>query len=166
MSRYAFTLNGRTHHVTVEEHADGPVFIVDGERFEPQAQRQGKGHYRTTLDGDEREFRIEDGLVHEGREVLDLAIRRAKPEVVRAGGGSRRADGKIKPPMPGKVVEVNVREGDAVTEGQVLLVLEAMKMQNDLKSPVAGTVAKVHVVNGANVEQTTVLLEVEAEETA
>jgi biotin carboxyl carrier protein len=63
--------------------------------------------------------------------------------------------------MPGKIVEVKVREGQEVKEGDVLCVLEAMKMQNDLKSPVSGKVARVHVQDGANVEATTVLVEVE-----
>ncbi len=77
---------------------------------------------------------------------------------MRAGG--RKADGRVKPPMPGKVVEVKVKEGQEVQEGDVLLVLEAMKMQNDLKAPMAGTVGKVHVSDGTNVEATTVLMEI------
>ena len=57
----------------------------------------------------------------------------------------------VAPPMPGKVVELRVKDGDRVTAGQVLLVLEAMKMRNEVASPVAGVVTDVRVSAGANV---------------
>lgn len=161
--RYAFKLDGRTHYVQLEEHAEGPRFVVAGTGFRPDVRRLGRGHYRVLLDGETFEFRVEDGNILLGHNVLDLEVRRAKPELVRAGGAGRRADGKVKPPMPGKVVEVHVKEGEQVEEGKVLLVLEAMKMQNDLRSPLSGTVRRVHVSPGANVEATTVLVEIEPE---
>lgn len=161
--RYAFKLDGRTHYVQLEEHADGPRFLVEGTAFEPSVTRVGKGHYRVSVDGSDFEFRVEDGNILEDRTALDLEVRRAKPELVRARGAGRRAEGKVKPPMPGKIVEVHVKEGERVEEGRVLLVLEAMKMQNDLKSPLAGTVSRVHVAPGSNVEATTVMVEIEPE---
>lgn len=161
--RYGFKLDGRTHYVQLEEHAEGPKFVVEGTNFEPVVEKLGKGHYAVTVGGESFEFRVEDGNLLLGHTVLDLEVRRAKPELVRAGGAGRRADGKVKPPMPGKVVEVHVKEGELVQEGSVILVLEAMKMQNDLKSPVTGTVSRVHVSSGANVEASTVLVEIEPE---
>lgn len=77
------------------------------------------------------------------------------PPSVAPGGGT-----VILPPMPGKVVELRVRNGDRVTKGQVLLVLEAMKMRNELASPVAGTVADVRVAPGANVRARETMLSV------
>ena len=159
--RYSFRLGNRTHHVTLEEHAEGPRFVVDGTAFDPQVKAVGKGHYKVALEGKTYEFRVANGQVHEGPRLLDLEVRRARPELVRKGASGRKADGKVKPPMPGKVVEVKVKEGQQVAEGDVLCVLEAMKMQNDLKSPMAGTVRKVHVSDGANVEAATVLVELE-----
>ena len=72
----------------------------------------------------------------------------------------RRASGKfalegpqrIDAPMPGKVTRVLVKVGDEVQEGQGLLVVEAMKMENELKSPKAGKVTELHAVEGAAVE--------------
>jgi hypothetical protein len=89
-----------------------------------------------------------DGAVH-ALEMLDerkLRLRRA--------GGKFSLDGpqRIDAPMPGKVVRVLVRQGDAVAEGQGLVVVEAMKMENELKSPKAGTVRELHAVEGAAVE--------------
>ncbi|MCI4320740.1 MAG: biotin/lipoyl-binding protein [Thermoplasmata archaeon] len=66
----------------------------------------------------------------------------------------------IVPPMPGKVVELRVKNGDRVTKGQVLLVLEAMKMRNEVASPVAGTVADIRVAPGANVRAREMMLSV------
>ena len=159
--RYAFTIAGRSHHVTLEEHADGPRFVVDGTAFDPKVKAVGKGHYKVTIEGKTFEFRIHNGLVTEGPHPLDLEVRRARPELVRKNASGRKSDGRVKPPMPGKIVEVKVKEGQDVKEGDVLCVLEAMKMQNDLKSPMAGKVTRVHVQDGANVEATTVLIEVE-----
>lgn len=159
--RYSFHFGGRVHHVNLEEHAAGPQFVVDGTPFEPKVTVLGKGHYRVSLAGKTFEFTVRNGVVLEGPRQLDLEVRRARPELVRKNAAGRKADGRIKPPMPGKVVEVKVKEGQAVAEGDVLCVLEAMKMQNDLKSPIAGTVRKVHVSDGANVEAATVLIELE-----
>lgn len=159
--RYSFQFGSRVHHVTQEEHADGPKFVVDGSVFDPKVTVLGKGHYKVTLNGKTFEFTVRNGLVSEGPRPLDLEVRRARPELVRKNAAGRKADGRIKPPMPGKVVEVKVKEGQQVAEGEVLLVLEAMKMQNDLKSPIAGTVRKVHVSDGSNVEAATVLVELD-----
>jgi biotin carboxyl carrier protein len=65
-----------------------------------------------------------------------------------SGGGDR----VIKSPMPGRVVKVLVAKGETVDVGRGLVVLEAMKMENEVRAKVAGTVAEVHVVQGATVE--------------
>ena len=159
--RYSFQLGSRIHNVHLVEHAAGPQFVVDGETFQPQVVALGKGRYKVTLDGTTYEFTIRNGAVLEGPRPLDLEVRRARPVLERSAGAGRKKDGKVKPPMPGKIVEVKVKEGQSVEEGEVLIVLEAMKMQNDLKSPMAGKVLRVHVQEGTNVEATTVLVEIE-----
>ena len=58
----------------------------------------------------------------------------------------------MKAPMPGNILKVNVTAGQAVKEGQVLLVLEAMKMENEIMAPKAGTVAQVLVSKGSSVD--------------
>jgi len=67
----------------------------------------------------------------------------------------------VRPPMPGKVLEVRVRDGETVASGQVLLVLEAMKMRNDVLAPAAGTVRDLRAVAGANVRAREPLLRIE-----
>jgi biotin carboxyl carrier protein len=66
--------------------------------------------------------------------------------------GASAAAGVVKSPMPGRVVKVLVAKGDAVQAGSGLVVLEAMKMENEVKAKSAGTVLEVHVKPGAAVE--------------
>ena len=158
--RYAFHLGGRDYAVTLVEHADGPRFVVEGHAFQPKVERLGKGHYGVSIGTQRYEFRIQSGQVLDGARPLDLEVRRDRPALERTKSGGRRNDGRVKPPMPGRVLEVRVKEGQSVQEGDVLCVLEAMKMQNDIKSPHAGKVARIHVRDGATVESSTVLLEI------
>ncbi len=64
-------------------------------------------------------------------------------------------------PMPGLVVRVTVQPGDVVAAGQGLVVMEAMKMENELRAPAAGTVKSVRVVPGTAIEKGAVLVELE-----
>ena len=70
----------------------------------------------------------------------------AAPAVPVAGGET------VSAPMPGTILKVNVQPGQAVKAGEVLIVLEAMKMENEIMAPKAGTVAQVLVNRGANVD--------------
>jgi biotin carboxyl carrier protein len=79
----------------------------------------------------------------------------------RAAGGADHGPRKLVAPMPGKVVRVLVNEGDGVDAGQGLLVVEAMKMQNEIKSPKKGTVRKLVASVGGNVNAGDVLAVVE-----
>ncbi len=75
----------------------------------------------------------------------------------KAAGGAQGATA-VKAPMPGNIMKVNVKPGAAVKKGDVLIVLEAMKMENDICAPADGTVASVEVAQGATVETDAVLV--------
>ena len=83
------------------------------------------------------------------------------PRADHAGGGAASGDGAILAPMPGRVIAVEVEQGAAVTKGQRLVVLEAMKMEQALLAPFDGTVAELKVVEGAQVSEGTLLVRIE-----
>ena len=87
--------------------------------------------------------------------VFDV-YRGYKPSGLSAGGA-----GELFTQMPGKVVKILVKEGDQVEEGQPLLILEAMKMENEIKSGVTGTIKTIHVSEGQAIESGYLMLEVE-----
>lgn len=75
--------------------------------------------------------------------------------------GAKSSQGVLKAPMPGKVLQVLVEEGEQVQMGEPVVILEAMKMENELKAPVAGRLASIHVEAGSSVEKNHALLEIE-----
>ena len=128
------------------------------------------------LRGDEALSLIMDGITHtvaltpdedgcriqvDGRD-LDATIRNERSEVIRKLVGAKQvrkdAANEIKAPMPGLVVKINVAEGDIVTKGQGVMVVEAMKMENEIHSPSDGIVKKVMVETGKAVDKNELLL--------
>ncbi|WP_373059311.1 acetyl-CoA carboxylase biotin carboxyl carrier protein subunit [Zunongwangia sp. H14] len=87
---------------------------------------------------------------------LDLLI-----EAMGLSLGSAQLLNDIKAPMPGLILDVNVKEGDEVKEGDYLLVLEAMKMENTLSAPGDGIIKSIHVEKGQTVEKNQLLIELE-----
>jgi 3-methylcrotonyl-CoA carboxylase alpha subunit len=83
------------------------------------------------------------------------------PVAAHVAGGGGVSDGAILSPMPGRVVTVSVAQGDTVTKGQRLLVLEAMKMEHGLTAPFDGVVAKLSATEGAQVAEGVVLAQIE-----
>lgn len=114
--------------------------------------------YKVTLNNRVYEVEVEEGsamLVDE----YELAAPAAPAPVVAAPAAVSVAAGEpVKSPMPGNILKINVAAGQAVKEGDVLIVLEAMKMENDVVAPRDGTVAQVVVSKGAVVETGTTLV--------
>lgn len=91
-------------------------------------------------------------------EVIDAEARYV---LNREGEALETGERWIKSPMPGKVVKINVSEGETVTKGQTVLILSAMKMESEYKSPVDGLVRKIAVSEGEVVEGNQILMEFE-----
>lgn len=99
-------------------------------------------------------------LVHGGDAAIRMTITDERDTWLGVGG-SRDGGGTVSVAMPGRVVAVDVSAGDAVTKGQRLLVIEAMKMENDVKSPRDGVVGAIMCVAGDAVEAGEALVELE-----
>jgi biotin carboxyl carrier protein len=85
---------------------------------------------------------------------------RARPKAAKKAGPAG-AEGAVVSQMTGRVIRVDVNVGDAVTEGQVLLIIEAMKMENEITAPMNGTVKEVAVNPGARVSEGDMLVQIE-----
>jgi biotin carboxyl carrier protein len=145
--RYVLTIDGARHLVDAVSLDHGAVsLLIDGRSYDVELDEAG----------DEVQVQVEGQLL-----VVDVADERALR--LRAGAAGFTVTGKVTltAPMPGKVVRVLVGPGTAVTEGQGLVVVEAMKMENELKSPKAGTVVEVFAKEGSAVEANAKLLTVE-----
>jgi acetyl/propionyl-CoA carboxylase alpha subunit len=111
-------------------------------------KRPGRGRYTLWVDG----YRFEaEALDERTRAVRDLSAARAVP----------LGPAPIVAPMPGLIVRVNVKIGDRVEAGQGIVVMEAMKMENELRATAAGTVKSVEVAAGAAVEKGALLVGLE-----
>ena len=104
--------------------------------------------YRVTVNGTAYEITLEEIGVDEA-----TAKTAEKPAAPVLGGEGEN----VSSPMPGNILAVNVKNGDAVKKGDVLMILEAMKMENEITSPCDGTVKALNVSKGSAVETGTVL---------
>ena len=123
-------------------------FTVDGREVDADATRISRGVYSILLDGKSLEVTVEETP---GGLLVRANGREYRVEIVdprswrRARGAGIELEGRqlLVAPMPGKVVRVLVKAGQKVEAGQGLLVIEAMKMQNEIRSPKSGTVEKL-----------------------
>ena len=146
------TRDGMTRRVTVEQSGALYRVTVDGKTYELQRD----GHEPRGIPGE----RI---VLERGGAAYDVGWASRKGGRATAGADEAASDGAIFPLMPGSIMEVNVGVGDTVAEGDVLLVLEAMKMQNEVQTPLAGTVAEVNVKTGDSVDRRTMMVRIEPE---
>lgn len=149
-------VDGTPHEVAVDRKA-GTV-TVDGQTFKVALERNGAGLV-VLVDGERLHVRLADRTATiEGETVAWRVAGLAAGAGTEAGAGASGA--RIRPPMNGKLERMLVKAGQAVAKGDVLFVLEAMKMQNEVRSPMAGVVSAVHGQVGAAVEPSQVLVEI------
>ena len=149
--KYFVMVNGRPHEVDVVERlgelrvrVDGAEIELDYEEVDNLGQvalRAGGASFGMSIEGDEHAVSATIAGHLYAVEIEDERERAAHA----AERGSERRGGVVKGVMPGIVVKVLVAEGQRVEAGEALLILEAMKMQNEIAAPVAGVVRAVHV---------------------
>lgn len=142
------SVDGMVYEVDFESVSGQPVYslIVNGQSHEAYAA-QDEDNWQVLLRGRLYPITVED--------EREKRLRSA------AGGGvAETGEFHLKAPMPGLVVAIPVTEGQAIQKGEVLLILESMKMQNELKAPRDGTLGRVRVRVGETVEQKQTLLSV------
>ncbi len=167
--RYRVAVEGRVLQVEV----DGDTVRLEGEGAADEARLLDGGCGRSLIlsmrDRPRRVFGVRVGATaweihHRGRTFrVEVADERSwRMRRVRSDGTSPAAGREpLRAPMPGLVLRVDVEEGQGVSEGQGLLIVEAMKMENELRARAAGRVRRVHVTAGESVGRGDILIEFE-----
>lgn len=163
--KYITTVEGKQFLVEIidEKHVsvDGKTYMVDFESV------SGQPVYSLIVDGQSHESYVYAGddswqVLLRGR-LYPVTVEDEREKRLRAaagGGVAETGEFHLRAPMPGLVVSIPVTEGQEVKRGQVVLILESMKMQNELKSPRDGTIGRIRVKPGESVEQKQTLLSV------
>jgi glutaconyl-CoA/methylmalonyl-CoA decarboxylase subunit gamma len=159
------TANGQAHEVSVEKNGGDYRVTIGNETYRVVLKENG-----VSINGELLPVTV-DGALNEGANVTtssrqmkvlvepvrEMATVAVEAEVTHSGKGSD-SKGSVTAPMPGKIISVKVKAGDSVAQNQIVAVLEAMKMENEIQSEVAGTVQSVSVKAGETVEGGQVLL--------
>lgn len=159
MVEYEILLAG--HSIPISFDPQKREAAVEEKKFQIQTTRYGT---RVIVDVNGHNYSIEliQGRVYVNGEETRFVLHKSRPRLggKKAAGAAVRG-AKVKPPMPGRIVSVDAKVGDQVKKGQPLLVLEAMKMQNEVSAPVEGLVKVINVKPGQTVDANTVMVEIE-----
>jgi biotin carboxyl carrier protein len=165
--KYEVLLAGKTTVVELVRQDGAWKITLDGNPVDADAAEVAPNTFSVLLNGESHQIRIaprpdgtltlHTGLAEYHAEVTDPRIWRGRRHGVLEAQGRQH----IVAPMPGKVIRLLVKQGDVVKAGQGLLVVEAMKMQNEIRSPKSGKIEKLFAIEGQAVNAGEVLLSVE-----
>lgn len=167
MNSYFVTINNKEYAVAFGQN--GTVHL-NGQSVALDVQQLDERTFSIVVDGYSNKIvaeRFEDGyrLLLNGKQ-LEVAVESERTRLLKqfesqSSSGPKKAE--IKAPMPALVVRVEVEVGDDVKAGQGLIILEAMKMENEIKTHSAGKVKKIYVTKGKPVEKGELLISLEKE---
>lgn len=165
MSKFSVTVDGYTYEVELEQQPNGELRVnvtVDGQVYpvvapdsrSPMNEMEwfivGRRPYEVMIDPELEWIRSTWGI--HSLEIQDLEAGLPRPAT---------GDGRVKAPIPGQITRLCIEVGDEVEQGEPLLVLEAMKMENEIRAPVSGRVRVLNVSPGQRVALHEVLAEIE-----
>jgi len=141
-------INGHKREIKIFENEEGFTFLeFNNKRYLAEITDKSQNKYTVLLNGVSYSFTIESPISYRRRKYLQKYRQDNKLEIVTA-------------PMPGRIVELLVEESASVKEGDSILILEAMKMQNEIIAQVSGKIQKINVKAGDTVTKDDVLLEI------
>jgi len=166
--KYEVEIEGSRRTIEIKSFNGGRLTaVVDGREIACEVSQPGSGTYLFVSDNTKHVYELQvddnkDGTASVSIGGVRLATRVIDPKhrsrLAEQGASGRQ---QILSPMPGKVVRVMVETGDEVKHGQGVIVIEAMKMQNELKSPKDGTVSQVAVAEGQTVTASQALITID-----
>ena len=139
------------------------VVTVNGEKYEVEVERVDGKSASLSRKPMERGAKTRVETVRESEPVVAATPVSAAPVASTGGAGavvSTGGAGAVVSPMPGVILDIKVKEGDSVSEGQTVIILEAMKMENEIVSEFTGTVSAIRVKKGDTVDTDAVLVEI------
>jgi biotin carboxyl carrier protein len=164
--KYEIEIDNKILQIELEQSADKIKAVIDGKPYEATLVRPEQNVYTLIIDNRVYELTIDQGKI-EGEFTVRFAGRALQMRIIdrkhQKRGQKSLVTGaqSIPAPMPGRVIQVMKSPGDSVTAGESLMVVEAMKMQNDIGSPKTGTVVEIKVKPGQTVAAGEVLAVVE-----
>lgn len=155
--------NGQELNIDIQKNNESITIVVNNQPYTFQQQITHNGWvlerdgqiFSTTLiqkQGDDYTINVNGS---------DVTIAYKDPYALSGAGGSGGAQGDVKAVMPGRVVKISVQEGQEVKANQPILVLEAMKMENEIKAPCDGIIEKIFVDESASVESGAMLISIQ-----
>lgn len=162
--KFVATLHGRSQPVDVTGEGGRYRLAIGGEVRDVDARLTAQGIYSLLIAGVSYVAEVTDRegacAVDVGDETYVIRVEEQTRYIIRTRGGAAggRAHQTLTAPLPGKITHVAVRPGDTVAAGDTLLVIEAMKMENELRAGAPGTVAEVRVQAGQTVNAGDVLI--------
>jgi glutaconyl-CoA/methylmalonyl-CoA decarboxylase subunit gamma len=155
MNEYVLTINQKEYRAEVGEiNAEFALIQVNGKEFRVDLKQLGLGKLMpvATLAAEARPVTLG------GQPAIGVAPAPAAPPAAAASTGE--ASSMVKAPLPGLIIDVKVREGEKVKAGQNIIVMEAMKMENQIQATTDGTVKKIFIKKGDNVAEGNALVEI------
>jgi len=157
MREYIMSVGGKEFHAGIKElNADYALVQVDGQEYKVILKQLGSG--QSVFSG------LARGTILPPAAAASSAPAKEGAQVVTpplpSATGSAEGSSTVSAPLPGLILDLFVQEGGAVKAGQNLLVMEAMKMENQIQAPFDGTVKKIFVQKGANVSEGDKLVEI------
>lgn len=159
-------LDGISRDVAIERSGGSLTVVVDGRRHSVSDVIPLSGSFSFIMENASRVAFVSTNAYGMQLSLGGRTYTRAQATVdtdTPAASASGSRDGKVQAPMPGGIIALHVREGEHVTAGQPLVVLESMKMHNEITSPANGIVRRVHIKVGEQVNFGHVLVEVGAD---
>lgn len=141
-------INGKESEVLIkEDDKHGTYLLYKNKKFPVEVTYKNQNRYEILLNGISYTYTVETPTSYKRMRFLSTK------------GGSKKNE-NLEAPMPGKILEVLTEEGRDVRAGEPLLILEAMKMQNEIQAPISGKVKKIHVKAGQNVLKDDMMVEI------
>lgn len=142
-------INNKKTDIKIFENEEGFTYLVwKNRKYLAEITEKNQNKYTILLNGNSYSFSIESPISYKRKKYLEKHKEKSKTEAIIA-------------PMPGKIIDLLVEENTEIKEGEPILILEAMKMQNEINSHVAGKIKKILVKQNDSVAKDEVLLEIE-----